>query len=300
MSVGRYVTLIRYSLRLLLRPHPRLSSLFIVLIVLQGIIPSASVIASIRLGDLVGHGTHNQLLTACLIWAFTLVLPEMIAPLLSTLQSVLNQKATQLTQHKIMSAVAHIDDLQTIEGPELHDSLQMLSKEAAYRPLNLLVNLVDICRSSFTLLSLALVLASVAWWLPLALLLPAIPVAASVARSQLDVFRALLGNGKTARLIGYYFSVIVDVKLAREIKLFGLADFFIARHRAAFAEMDGILKKTRRNQFLRPQKWNLLYLISAMGIMLWFSDYLASGKISTGELLGTLHSLSPVRLPAIL
>ncbi|QUG75573.1 ATP-binding cassette domain-containing protein [Erwinia sp. E602] len=281
----------KYSLRLLLISHPRLSMLFIAMVTIQGLIPTVSVMASIHLGNLVNTGSHSQLLIACLIWAFTFIFPGIIAPVISTVQSVLNQKSTQLTQHKIMLAISRIQDLKIIESNEIHDKLEVLSKEASHRPLNLLVNLVDILRGSLTLLSMSLVLASVAWWLPLALLLPAIPVTVSVAQSQLDIFKVLLGKGMTSRLIRYYFSTAIDVRHSKEIKLFNLSGFFINKHRESFYLIDKDLDKVRKGQVARPQKWNFLYFISAMGVMFWFSEYVSKGDISTGGLLGTIQSI---------
>ncbi|WP_249168442.1 hypothetical protein [Erwinia sp. E602] len=230
--------------------------------------------ASIHLGNLVSNGSHSKLLIACLIWEFTFTPPKIIATIISTTQSILNQKSTQLTQHKIMLALSRIQDLKIIESNEIHEKLEVLSKEASHRPLNLLVNLVDIIRGTSTLLSMSLVLASVAWCLPLALLFPAIPVTVSVAQSQLDIFKVLLGKGMTSRLISYYFSTAIDVRHSKEIKLFNLSDLFINKHRESYDLISKDLNNVRKGQTIRPQKWNLLYFMSAMGVMLWFSEYI--------------------------
>lgn len=162
------ILLVVYSVSLLLRSSPKLSFLFIVLITLQGLLPTLSVMTSIHLGNVISSDAHTGLTTIAVLWALTFVIPGILAPIISTLQSILNSKATFLTQRKIMEAACRIDDLMLIESPELHDDLEVLSREAAHRPLNLLVNLIDIFRGTLTLLSLSLVLASVVWWLPLA------------------------------------------------------------------------------------------------------------------------------------
>lgn len=286
------ILLVVYSVSLLLRSSPKLSLLFMVLITIQGLLPTLSVMTSIHLGNVISSDDHTGLTTIAILWALTFVIPGILSPIISTLQSILNSKATFLTQRKIMEAACRIDDLMLIESPDLHDDLEVLSREAAHRPLNLLVNLIDIFRGTLTLLSLSLVLATVVWWLPLAFLLPLIPVTFAVAYSQIDIFKAMLGKGMPARRIKYFLSVLLDVKLAKEIRLFNLSAFFLDKHQQAFNELEDELNKVRKKQLMRPQPWNLLYLICALGMMFWFVNYLSTGKITVGGLLGTIQSIS--------
>ncbi|BES86366.1 ABC transporter ATP-binding protein [Pectobacterium araliae] len=286
------IKLVTYSLSLLFRKSPWLSILFIILIALQGLLPTMSVIASIKLGNIISSSDHSELMMVAIFWALTFVFPGVLAPITSTLQSILNQHATYLTQRTVMEAACRIEDLKIIEKSDIHDNLEVLSREAAHRPLNLLVNLVEIFRGLLTLLSLSFVLAAVVWWLPLAFLLPLIPVTFTVALSQIDIFRALLGKGAAARLIRYYLSVLLDVKLAKEIRIFRSATFFFTKHAQAFEELEDELNQVRRKQLLRPQPWNLLYLICALGVMYWFVEYIQAGRISIGGLLGTIQSIS--------
>ncbi|MCL6326008.1 ABC transporter ATP-binding protein [Pectobacterium polaris] len=291
-KINDKLQLIRYSVSLLLRSSPKMSCIFLVLITLQGILPTLSVMTSIHLGNIISSTDHTGLTTIAILWALTFVVPGILAPIISTLQSILNSKATFLTQRKIMEAACRIDDLMLIESPDLHDDLEILSREAAHRPLNLLVNLIDIFRGTLTLLSLSMVLASIVWWLPLAFLLPLIPVTFAVAYSQIDIFKAMLGKGMPARRIKYFLSVLLDVKLAKEIRLFNLSGFFLDKHQQSFNELEDELNVIRKKQLMRPQPWNLLYLLCALGVMFWFVDYLSAGKISVGGLLGTIQSIS--------
>lgn len=286
------VRLIVYSISLLLRSSPALSFIFMALITLQGLLPTLSVMASIQLGNILSSNDHTTLKTIAALWVLTFVIPGILSPVISTLQSILNSKATFLTQRKIMEAACRINDLMLIESPDLHDDLEVLSREAAHRPLNLLVNLIDIFRGTLTLLSLSLVLASVVWWLPIAFLIPLIPVTFAVAYSQIDIFKAMLGKGMSARRITYFISVLLDVKLAKEIRLFNLSNFFLDKHQQAFIELEDELNKVRKKQLIRPQPWNLFYLLCALGVIFWFVNYLTTGKISVGGLLGTIQSIS--------
>ncbi|CAI1026822.1 Uncharacterised protein [Serratia entomophila] len=239
-----------FSISMLLKSSPVISSFFISLIIVQGFIPTLSVFASIKLGDSIAGGNSEDLLVYCIVWAITLVFPSVLSPIVSTLQSLLNQKATYLAQRKIMESAANIQDLKTFESTELHDILDLLSKEAAHRPLNLLVNLVDIFRSVITMLSLFLTISAVSWWIALALFVPAIPVTLAVSKSHMDGFKTILGKGRSARLIRYYISVFMDTTLSKEIRMLNLSAFFIKKHQDAFRDLDeGMRKKDATSAF---------------------------------------------------
>ena len=291
-NLKKKMSLVSYSLSLLFKCSPKLLTLFIFLITLQGLLPTFSVMASIRLGNIVASEDHTGLQVIAILWALTFVFPGVLAPISSTLQSVLNQRITYETQRAIMKAACRINDLNVIERPDIHDNLEILSKEATHRPLNFLVNLVEIFRGTITLFSLSIVLYSIEWWLPFAFLVPLFPITFAVALSQIDIFKAMVGKASTARLIRYYLGVLLEVRLVKEIKIFAAADFFFNKHTQAFNELETDLNQTRRKQLLRPQPWNLLYLISSLSVMYWFIDYLSAGKISIGGLIGTIQSIS--------
>lgn len=280
-----------FSTSMLLISSPLISSFFIFLIVAQGFIPTLSVLVSIKLGDSIAAGYNESLLTYCIVWAVTLVLPSILSPIVSMLQGLLNQKATYLAQRKIMESAANVKDLKVFESTELHDILDLLSKEAAHRPLNLLVNLVDIFRSTITMLSLFLTISAVSWWVALALFVPAIPVTLAVSKSHMDGFKTILGKGRSARLIRYYISIFMDTTLSKEIRMLNLSGFFIKKHQEAFHDLDEGMRKVRMQQALSPQVWNLLYMISAVGVMWIFSKSIVAGGITIGGVLGVIQSI---------
>ncbi|MCW2482620.1 ABC transporter ATP-binding protein, partial [Candidatus Symbiopectobacterium sp. NZEC135] len=163
-----FYKLFNYSIFLLFSSSPLLSVLFVFLVVIQGIMPTLSVMLGIRLGNLIGHANQTDIFITSIAWVVTFVIPGVLAPIVSTLQSVLNQKATFLTQKKIMLSVSRINDLNVIETEKIHNDFETLSREASNKPLNLLVNLVSVFRDSITLVSLSLLISTIVWWLPFA------------------------------------------------------------------------------------------------------------------------------------
>ncbi|TCL06252.1 ABC transporter ATP-binding protein [Sodalis ligni] len=287
-----FYKLFKYSISLLFSSSPLLSFLFLLLVIFQGLIPTISVMLGIQLGNSIGHSDQIHIFMISIAWVMSFVIPGILAPIVSTLQSILNQKATFLTQKKIMLSASRINDLKIIETQKIHNDFETLSREASNKPLNLLINLVDVFRDAITLASLSLLISTIVWWLPLALLFPAFPVALAVSKSQKDIFNAFAEKSGAARLIKYYISVLLNTTLAKEIRVFNLSYFFIAKHKESFEELEHDLNNIRKKQILRPQGWNFLYLLTAILVMHWFSKYLSNGRISTGELLGVIQSIT--------
>ncbi len=287
-----FAKLFKYSLSLLFSSSPVLSLVFVTLVIVQGIMPSLSVLIGIHLINAVGAYSQHYIFLTCLVWVATFVFPGILAPSVSTLQSILNQKATYLTQKRIMTAAERLDDLKLIENEKIHNDFEALSREASNKPLNLLINLVDILRDAITLISLSIIISTIIWWLPLVLLFPLFPVALTVSKSQKDIFIAFAEKSKASRLIKYYISVTLNTQLAKELKVFNLYSFFIDKHKVFFSELENELNSIRKKQIMRPQKWNLLYLLLASSVMYWFSTFISEGKISSGELLGVIQAIT--------
>ncbi len=288
----KLIRLLTYSISLLFSTSPSLSLLFILLVVVQGLLPTVSVFIGIKLGNMVSACEVDYLFIVSILWVISFILPGVLAPISSTLQSILNQKATYLTQRKIILSAIKITDLKVLESQEVHDNFESLSREASNKPLNFLVTIVDLFKDFITLFSLSVLISSILWWLPFVLLLPAFPVALSVAKSQKDIFIAFSGMSKTSRLIKYYISTLLNSSTMKEIKVFRLSNFFLGKHSESFTQLEKELNKIRVTQIRRPQIWNLIYFITASIAMYYFSLSIISGKVTTGDLFGIIQAIT--------
>lgn len=291
-SIINSVKLFKYSISLLFSSSIKLSLFFIILVILQGLMPTLSVLVGMKLGNLIGNASTQYIFFISVLWVITFIIPGILSPIVTTLQSVLNQKATYLTQKKIMEAAARINDLRILEDEDIHNDFEALSNEASNKPLNLLINLVDLFRDTITLMSLSIVISSIIWWLPFALLLPAFPVAIAVSISQKDIFKAFAGKSRASRLIKYYISVLLNPQFVKEIKIYQLAPFFIQKHSDSFHDLEEELNAIRKKQIMRPQIWNMLYAVVAICAMYTFSQRIASGDIAVGALLGIIQAVT--------
>ena len=140
-------------------------------------------------------------------------------------------------------------DLQHFENPDYYDHLTRASREAPFRPASIVNNLVSILRSGISLVLMAGLLATLNWWLVVILLVANIPgIWLRIYYSDvLYNFRRELTP--VARKSAYFNWLLTGDRPSRELRLFGLGDFFSTLFRENFdmqkkEELDIVRKRS--------------------------------------------------------
>ena len=125
-------------------------------------------------------------------------------------------------------------DLHHFEDPGYYDSLSRASREAPYRPGSIVNNIVSILRTGISLVLMAGLLATLNWWLVVILLVANIPgIYLRVHFSDiLYNFRKELTP--VARKAAYFNWLLTGDRPSRELRLFGLGDYFSELFRKNF------------------------------------------------------------------
>lgn len=252
--------------------------------------PVINVMLSVELVNEVTAGNALPL-SLILLWALSFSLSPILAPINSGFQALINDRVTRNVQLRIMGMAAGIKDLATLHDSEMHDCIELLSRESHHRPLNTLVNVVEVIRSSVTMGSLCILLASFIWWLPLFLLLPLLPVAWTLMKTQMDVFKEMLSASKESRFFKYYFKVVLNHKYAEDIRIFNLFSFFQRKYVHHYDRYLGSMKNKRIQMMLKPQPWNLIYFLSISMAIFWLTGGMSSTTTS-GQLVGLIQAMA--------
>jgi ATP-binding cassette subfamily B protein len=138
-------------------------------------------------------------------------------------------------------------DLINFENPEYFDCLSRASREATWRPNNILNNLVSVLRASLSLLLIAGLILSLNWFLAVLLVVANIPgiwLRLHYADVLYDFQRK---QTPEARKSAYFNWLLTGDRPSREIRLFGLGNYFRELFRRSFLRQKeeelGILKK---------------------------------------------------------
>lgn len=122
-------------------------------------------------------------------------------------------------------SVSHFED------PKFMDMLERARKDATWRPIEMIAHGVALTRHAITLAGFAVLLGGLGGLALIALASAAFPFLAEAHYAAIDYERRK-ERTSDERKSGYYLSVLTSDYMIKEVKLFGLADFFRKRYRA--------------------------------------------------------------------
>ena len=166
---SNYLKLYKKSLRLVLDASPVFSVMMLVLVPMQAALPAATIyLANYLINEMSESG--NIVNTVVIFWGITFLLGNVISPFITFIQGKLTD---DLTYHLNMSIMKKSESLQTIhffENSEFLNNIELVSSEASWRPVNLLVFGTSIIGSLITFVSMIVLLAGLNMFIALILL----------------------------------------------------------------------------------------------------------------------------------
>ena len=205
----------------------------IILVIIQGIIP----LASIYLAKLIIDTVTTNLNTVDKIAVFRQVLPLLLIAGLITIITTLCQSLTELvnTAHSqkvtdYMQWIIHHKsieaDLEYYENAKYHDALQRAQQDAPYRPPQILNRLAQVGQHGLSLLAMVGLLLSLHWGIIGILLIAAIPAVLVRTRYSRVMYRWQRRRTQIERQSRYIGWLLTGEMFAKEIRLFDLGDWF--------------------------------------------------------------------------
>jgi len=270
----------------LTRADPALASAWWIVLVLRGLLPA---IFAIAMGVLVGAVQHGEPLSAALaLTGAVFVLMQVLSPLHQALSSNLGSRTASWLYDQLTLACIRPPGMGHLEDPRLTTDLTMardFDLVISGPPLSIAMGfiasgLVEMVGG----LASALVLAGYAWWAPLVL------AGAWLATHWLLRESAVWRDRNTEevraaeRHADYAYRLAVDPPAAKELRLFGLADWTIDRFRNRKQLLYELQWKATRLRE-RPVIWSLLLVLGA-NVLVFATMALAasSGKLDLGRL----------------
>lgn len=276
---------------------PRESVLLLAALLVQGVIPALLIWVTKTVVDLAAEAVTLggvgwvEFLPAVGLWIGGLLLESALSPWAAALQGNLNEKLTARVNLELMEKADGLPGLAAFESSSFYDELQVLRDQAAYQPVNLLVYVTNGLRELVVVASVLALLASVAWWIPLLVVLAAVPHALVQFALQRNAWETMVSRSPRARLMQYLSSLLLTDTYAKEARLFGFGPWVRGRYEAAFAETHGAMRRVRFKQ----AGWaNLLVAVSALAngfAFLWVVARAAAGAVGAGSILLLVQSL---------
>lgn len=279
------------ALKLVWTPAPGWTAAWMVLLVVQGVLPAVTVyLTGVLVNSLVkaialGHTMDSVrvMLEPALLMGGSMVLSMLLEESIewiNTAQSeVVGDYIQSLVQKKSIEA-----DLAFYESPDYYNRLEQAQSNASSHPLELMESLGYFIQNSITAISIAALLVPYGLWLPLLLILSMVPAFFVVMHFNRRYHRWWEDTTVDRRWTGYYNSVLTSGFVAPELRLFNLGnDFQSAYHSLRRTLRSQKLKILRNQAFVRLAAKAIAFLIGGVALV-WMLWQAILGVLTLGDL----------------
>ena len=210
------------------------------------------------------------------------VASDVLGRLVALVDSLLSERFTNATSVRLMEHAATLD-LEDFEDSELQDSLDRARRQTMGR-MTLMTQLFGQAQDAVTVVSFAAGLVVYAPWLIVLLLVALLP--AFIGEAHFNALNYSLNFAWTPerRELEYVRQTGASVETAKEVKIFGLSGFLIARYRRL---ADGFYAANRKLAIGRAGWGSLLTALGTLGYYVAYA-YIACrtvrGEFSIGDL----------------
>ncbi len=175
-------------------------------------------------------------------------------------------------------------DLINFERPEYFDILSRASAEAPWRPNSILNNVISLIRGLSSLLLMTGLIFTLNWILALILLVVNIPGVILRLRYSDELYSFRRKQTPEARKSAYFNWLLTGDRPSRELRLFGLGEYFRELFRKSFRKQkEEELEIIRKRSFI--DMISALFKASALlFVLIFIAKQTVSGKISLGEM----------------
>jgi ATP-binding cassette, subfamily B, bacterial len=290
-NVIAQVTYLPQTFRLIWAASRHWTFTWIVLLLIQGILPAATVyltrLVVNSLVTVVGSGMSWEnaqiILIPVALMAGVLLLTELLQGMsewVRTAQSELVQDYISALIHQQSIAI----DYSCYESSEFNDHLNRAREGASTRSLALLENTGSLMQSSVTLLAMAAILIPYGLGLPIVLFVSAIPAFYVALRTNFQQYQWSQRTTTDRRRLQYYDLLLTQSGAAAEVRLFNLGPYF----QSAYQRLRDRLRREQM-QLIQAQSVSrllagFLALLMTGAALVWMGRQVLLGLITLGDL----------------
>ncbi len=291
--LGGFFVRMAYIFRLVWKTGPWILFAMLFFAVFQGVMPVVgSKISQFVLNELQSsYGGFSGDLSAFLGTTVFFLLVFMFAynilnSLVGTLKNTVTRIAGELVVRTVKLEIMHKArdlDLCSFDLPAFYEKLENANREAGMRPINILSSTFSICSTVITLVSFIVILAAELWWAALVMVAVSVPSAIINFHYRRKNFQYMRRRSKDRRQMNYYSDLMVNKDMAKEVRMFGLADTFISRYRETFDRYYAGIRKL----ILRENMWHVIITVVSAVVncmfYAWFAYLVVTGEHQIGD-----------------
>src|SRR5688572_17579125 len=283
------------GLGLVVRSSPGLALTLLAMTVISGAAPAVAVAGTgkflstlpeaIRLGA--DSTAGREVRSSLLLIAAAVFFSQLVGPIQQAVLFGVQRKFEASLSRRLMTATVALPGLAYFEDPEFRDELAV-AHWIGYGPVHTLQFLVQVFQQGAQLVAMAAVAATYAGWVPLVVLLTAIPSGVASWRFESITGLARWRRSEDTRKADYYRNLAVTREPGKELRLFSLSGW--AQDRQARHWLAGVMEMLALRR--TGLQWVLgLHAVSIVGLAVTYLMMLRS-TIDGATAVGTFTAAS--------
>jgi ATP-binding cassette, subfamily B, bacterial len=237
-----------------------------------------------------GFTLHTPVLTAVGLIVFLAVIQFLLYAfnsLLSTVrnitQQLIQERMTLQVQLMVMQHAATLD-LPFFDQSESYDLLRRAQQDAATRPLMMVNAAFGLIQTVITFASMVALLVSLSWVLAVIALVSPVPAFIADARYGWRGFNLSRWASPLRRRMQYLTTLVTTDTYAKEVKLFGLGDYFIERFKLLSSTYYDRQRRLITARYVVGFLWSSITTLAGSATYLYVALQAIAGRLTLGDL----------------
>ncbi len=197
-----------------------LANLYVLKLLVDGITDAVAMGSTAAWGQV-----SSSVLPFVMIFCAVMLLNRWIGVLNTVNNDVLTQKLTDYISNLIQNQSVKLD-MAYYDNPEFHDTFHRAQQEAAFRPLRIMENMVAVVGSVAALAGVAAMLFVASWQVVAVMVVAVLPSFCIRLYQSRRIYRFRRETTQDFRRSSYYGTLLTHRNYAKEVRSFGLADYF--------------------------------------------------------------------------
>jgi ATP-binding cassette, subfamily B, bacterial len=227
--------------------------------------------------------TINAIIVLAVVQLLIFALIAFLSTARNITQQLLQNSVSMRIQLMVMQKAATLD-LAFYEDPASYDLLRRAQTDSINRPVMMISTAFGLVQTALTFVTMIFLLVAVSPLLALLALLSPIPAFIADTRYGWRGYNIARWGSRLLRRMNYLVTLVTTDSFAKEVKLFGLARYFIDRYRMIGSAYYGSQRRQVVRRYLVGFLWGNLSTIATSVTYLYVALQAIAGRLTLGDL----------------
>lgn len=269
--------------------------------VINAVIPAVTIMINTKIINIIAYQDINSkaiqhISILGVVYVLIILLERISNPASQILQGILTDRFTAEINLQLMYKANSFIGIRPFEDPTIRDLMQYVQSEASWRPMNLITFGSNVIRYGIIVISMFSLLINISPIIFLLIFLTSIPQLIAEYRFSRVTMDLTMAQSPDWRKMLYYQNVVMGEGSAKELRIWGIGDYFIKLYNETFKQIQGGLIKIRLNRLRSTIIYSIISGIGMGGAFIYIVWLAMQHKLLIGEVTLFIQAIIQVQV----